>query len=100
MNRNTRMKEIVNYCNKTDIMVIAWRPYNQKSVSKKTGELLLELAKKYKSTSSQIALFWLTNQSNMVVLDNFETTDEIKDACSIMDLAMSKPDMERLNLVN
>lgn len=100
MNRDMRIKEIVKYCHENDIMVIAWRPYDHKSLTKNTGELLGKLSKKYKSTPAKIVFFWLSSQINTVVLDNFEKPEDLRSACEAFNLNISQPDIDRLNLVN
>ena len=61
-------KEIIPYCRKKNIMVIAWRPLAWGILARGGLPLLDRLAKKYHTSPAQIALSWLANKPGIVTL--------------------------------
>ncbi len=100
MFREPEENGIVSYCQKNDVMIIAWRPFQESLLTKNTKTFLSEMASKYKKTSSQIANMWLMSQPNTVVLSKLNTNKDIEnilDACSI---EMTSEDREKCNKEN
>lgn len=100
MHREPEQTGIVEYCQKHDIMIIAWRPFQQESVTPKTKLLLDEIASKYSKTPSQIAAIWLMSQPNIVVLSKLNTVNQIEKIIDATKISMDKNDIEKFNSEN
>jgi len=60
---------LLEYCQKNDIMLVAWRPFEYWEFSTpEAQELLDDMSEKYKKTHFQIALNWIISQKNVVTL--------------------------------
>jgi diketogulonate reductase-like aldo/keto reductase len=60
--------EIIPYCQKNDIFVIAWRPLVKGLITKGNYSILDEISKKYKKTRAQIALNWVISKEDVVTI--------------------------------
>ena len=97
MYRSPEQMEVVKYCQKNDIMVIAWRPFLQNLLTPKIKILLEEMASKYARTPFQIATAWLTSQPNIVVLTNLDTATQIEKATDAIQVQIEQKDIEKFN---
>lgn len=97
MYRSPEQMEVVKYCQKNDIMVIAWRPFHQNLLTPKIKILLEEMASKYARTPFQIATAWLTSQPNIVVLTNLDNATQIEKATDAIQVQIEQKDIEKFN---
>lgn len=88
---------IIAYCQKHDIMIIAWRPFEQERLSPKIKAMLDALADTYKISPSQVALLWLIAQKNTVVLSKLNTQVAIDQTLGAMDTKINDKDFEKLS---
>lgn len=94
---------LLNYCQKNDMLLIAWRPVNKGGLNKsgiditKPGvKILDELCKKYNKTPAQIAINWLINQKNVVTLSKTSTLAHLADNLGSVGWQMEQSDVEIL----
>lgn len=97
MYRSPEQMEVVKYCQKNDIMVIAWRPFQQNLLTPKIKILLEEMASKYARTPFQIATAWLTSQPNIVVLTNLDNATQIEKVTDAIQVQIEQKDLEKFN---
>lgn len=97
MYRGPEQAGIVAYCQKQDIMIIAWRPFQQELLTPKLTVLLEEMASKYNRIPSQIAAMWLLSQPNIVVLSKLNTISQIEKLSDASQVSMSDKDIALFN---
>lgn len=97
MFREPEQNGIVSFCQKNDVMIIAWRPFQQELLTKETALLLDEMGRKYNKTASQIATIWLMSQPNTVVLSRLKTSAEVQMIIDASTVKMEAKDIEKLN---
>lgn len=87
-------KDVIETCKRNDIVVTSWRTM----LGGKANEvpLLVELAKKYYTTPSHIALRWAWQQGQ-VVIPKSVTPDRIMTNPNITSFELDFDDMERIN---
>lgn len=61
-------KELLKFCEKENIMLVAYTPLGKGAVLNAESKLLDTLCTKYKKTKAQIALNWLIYQKNVVAI--------------------------------
>ena len=83
--------EIVEYCNKNDIVVEAYSPFGAGAIF--SSAEMKELAKKYNKTVGQLCLRWCL-QKGFVSLPKSANPMRIKDNTNIFDFELSKEDMD------
>lgn len=101
--REPEISGLLDFCQKNDIFLIAWRPVNQ-GMHNKTGidltksevPIVNEMCKKYQKTSSQIAINWLISQDAVVSVVKTSNTEHLHDDLGSVDWNMAKEDIERL----
>lgn len=89
-------KEVVEYCNKQDILVEAYSPLGHGTAF--DNPILIELAKKYNKTIAQIALRWAI-QHDFLPLPKSQTRKNIESNAQIFDFNISSDDMDILDNV-
>lgn len=87
-------KEILEFCNKHNIKIIAYSPIARGLVNE--NNLLIELGKKYKKTPIQISLRWLY-QHGIISIPKGSSEEHIKENMNIFDFEISKEDIEKIN---
>lgn len=97
MNRGDEVIKIAEYCQKNDIMLIAWRPFQEEQLTPEAKTLLEEISNKYKKTPSQVATAWLASQPNTVVLTKLGLTEQIKTVLDGLNLKIDSEDLQKLN---
>jgi len=94
--REVERKEILNYCQKNDIMLIAWRPIQEGALVNNLPKIIKDLMKKYNKTASQIAINWLISQENVVTLSKTRSIYHLKENLGALGWNMEKTDIEKL----
>jgi len=75
-----------------NLFLTAYRPLAQGKVA--TDPVLSELAEKYGKTPSQVALRWLVQQEDIVVIPKASSADRRKENLAVFDFELSPEDME------
>lgn len=94
--REAERKGLLDYCQKNDIMFIAWRPVQYGILAKKGIKILDEVCEKYNKTPAQIAINWLISQPNVVTLSKMRNTEHIREDLGAIGWQMDKEDIEKL----
>jgi diketogulonate reductase-like aldo/keto reductase len=93
--REIEDKEILKYCQKNDVMVIAWRPLEMGRIIG-SDNLLNEVSEKYGKTEAQIAINWLISQKNVVTLSKMRSKKHLVENLGALGWKMDKQDVEKL----
>jgi diketogulonate reductase-like aldo/keto reductase len=88
-------REMVPYCQKNDILIVAERPIERGAVLEK-NPLMDEFSKKYNKTYIQIALNWLISQKNVVVIPKAESLQHQEENLGSVGWYMEPDDVEKL----
>ncbi len=83
---------LLEFCQKNDIFLMAWRPY--RDILRVVPEMLLTLCKKYNKTPVQIALNWLISQDNVITLSKTRDGEHLEENLGALGWEMSKEDVE------
>ncbi len=94
--REPEKKGVLEYCQKNDIMFVAWRPVQKGILTKKGTGILDQMCAKYDKTPAQIAINWLISQPNVVTLSKMRNIDHIKENLGAIGWQMSQEDIEKL----
>jgi len=94
--REPERKGLLEYCQKNDIMFIAWRPVQKGTLTEKEIPLFDEMCEKYNKTPAQIAINWLISQPNVVTLSKMTRIEHLKENLGALGWQMEKEDVERL----
>lgn len=86
----------INYCQKNDVMIEAWRPVQKGLFSRKKIKVLEKLCEKYGKTSSQVAINWLICQKNVVTISKTRDINHLKENLGALNWEMDKSDVEML----
>ena len=70
--------EIIPYCQKNNILVMAYRPI-ERGFLLEPNQLLDQLQEKYGKTKAQIAINWLISKPNIVVIPKSTNPDHLKE---------------------
>lgn len=95
--REPERKGLLEYCQKKDVMFIAWRPVQNGLLAKKrVYKILDEICQKYNKTPAQIAINWLISQPNVVTLSKMRNINHLKENLGALGWKMDKEDIEKL----
>ncbi|GAX61524.1 aldo/keto reductase [Candidatus Scalindua japonica] len=94
---NDMESRIIPYCQKNNILVIAWRPLAKGELARPGFKLLDELAKKYNKTQAQISLNWLISKKGIVAVTKSSKTGHLKENLDAMGWSLKLEDVDRLN---
>lgn len=93
--REIELKNVLDHCQKNDIMLIAWRPI-QDVPGLASAPIIGELCAKYGKTPVQIAINWLISQHGVVTLTKTSSTAHFDENLGAVGWEMDKEDIERL----
>lgn len=93
--RGHEVQGTLEYCQKNDILVTAYRPIEKGEFIE--NELLKELGLKYNKTPLQVALNWVMGKPNMVTLVKTSSSKHLEEDLGAIGWELSKEDEERLN---
>lgn len=88
--------EIIPYCQKNNIIVMAYRPI-ERGFLLEPNELLDSLVQKYGKTKAQIALNWLISKPNVVVIPKSTNPEHLKENLGAIGWQMDDADIELLD---
>ena len=90
-------KELVEYCEKNEIQLIAWSPIMRGKIFE--NELMMILSQKYKKSIAQIVLRWHTKRG-IIPIPKSANEFRIKENLDIFDFEISKDDMMKIDLLD
>jgi len=89
-------KELLPYCQKNDVMLIAYRPLERGQLTSPGHPVLDELATKYGKTQAQVSLNWLMSQEKVVAIPKASRVEHLKDNAGAVGWRLSEKDLVRL----
>ena len=87
---------LLKYCQKNDVLLVAYRPLEKGSLLDEIPPVMRELCLKYEKTAAQIAINWLTSQHNVVALFKTSNVAHLKENLGAIGWRLSEEDVERL----
>ncbi|MEK7501344.1 MAG: aldo/keto reductase [Patescibacteria group bacterium] len=98
---NLRVREVeknglLQYCQKNDIMIIAYRPTEKGNMFNQMPAIIQEMCKKYDKTYPQIAINWLISQPNVVTIVKTRNPAHLKENLGALGYSMEPKDIEHL----
>ncbi len=94
--REAEKRGVLDYCQKNDVMFIAWRPLQKGMLLDQSNTILKDLCQKYNKTPSQIALNWLISQDNVVTLSKTRSATHLKENLGAVGWTLEKDDIKKL----
>lgn len=88
--------EIIPYCQKNDVIVIAYRPI-ERGFLLRANPLLDRLSKKYGKTKVQIAINWLISKQNIVTISKSTNLGHLKENLGAIGWSLSSEDVQLLD---
>ena len=96
LSREPEVSGLLEYCQKNDILLIAWRPVAKGTLTEPGIPVVDELCKKYGKTPAQVALNWLMSQQNVVTLAKTSTQEHLQENLGAVGWQIDGHDLERL----
>ena len=96
VSREPERDGLLHFCQKNDVLLVAWRPVEKGNLLRNPPQLLQELADKYDKTPAQIAINWLISQPNVVTLSKTRNPDHLKDNLGAIGWTLEEEDIERI----
>ena len=97
MHPSNQKKELLDYCEKNEIQLIAWSPIMRGKIF--DNELMISLSEKYNKSIAQIVLRWHM-QRGIIPIPKSSNESRIKENLNIFDFEICKEDMEKINLLD
>ena len=88
---------LLEYCNKNNILFIAYQPIRRNKIAQKKYEFLIKLAKKYNKTQNQIMLNWIIKEKGILPIIKSTNLDRIKENIDSISFDMEKADYKVLD---
>lgn len=94
--REPETEGLLDYCQKNDVLLVAYRPVEKGALLEDIPEIMLEMCVKHEKTPAQISINWLISQPNVVTL--FKTSSELhlKENLGALGWNLSEEDIELL----
>jgi diketogulonate reductase-like aldo/keto reductase len=90
-------KDLLPYCQKEDIMLIAYTPLANGRLAKPGFRLLDKMTEKYNRTQAQIALNWLISKEKVVTIPKTIKIEHLKDNLGAIGWKLEHSDIEKLD---
>ncbi|MEK7575172.1 MAG: aldo/keto reductase [Patescibacteria group bacterium] len=87
---------LLEYCQKHDILLAAWRPVGKGNLLAEIPEIVERMAVKYQKTPAQIAINWLLSQKNVVTLSKTRSVEHLKENLGAVGWKMNALDIKAL----
>lgn len=92
--RESEEDGLVDYCQKNDVLLMAWRPLELGKLAKTGNAQILNAADKYNVSHAAVALNWLTSQKNVVTLFKSSMPQHIDENLECLGWYMEEDDIE------
>jgi hypothetical protein len=96
-------KDILPFCKKEKITVIAYSPFNRGHLFERLPEIkkILEvIGNKYDKTVAQVTLNWLVSKENVVAIPKAADVNHVKENAAAADFKIEKEDLETIDKTN
>jgi len=94
--REPERKGVLKYCQKNDILFVAWRPLQKGLFAENIPPLMQEMAEKYAKTPTQIAINWLISQDAIVTISKTSDPKHLEENLDSLSFTMENEDIEIL----
>ncbi len=94
--REPEKSGLLDYCQKNDVMLVAWRPVGKGNLLQEIPAVLKSVSEKYKKTLAQIAINWLVSQSNVVTLSKTRSKEHLLENLGGVGWYLEAEDIEKL----
>ena len=88
---------ILDFCNKNDIIFIAYQALRRNRTANRNYLVLVDLANKYRKTQNQIILNWIIKEKGIKPIIKCTNVERITENLESLEFEMDKLDYERLN---
>jgi len=96
---NRKWEPVLQYCKAHDIVFIPWFPLNAGNVA--SQDLLKQIAEKHNATVHQVALNWLLNHSdNILLIPGTSSIAHLEENMQAISLELTDDDIRELNTVS
>lgn len=89
--------ELLPYCQKEGIILTAYSPLEIGELAQKEYQALVSVAKKYKKTPVQVAIRWLIEKPNVIVIPKASSPNHIDELLGSLGWKMKKEDLGYLS---
>jgi len=97
LTNRTPEAEVIPYCRKEKITVVAYTPLSRGAVSRKKDEVLDKLATKYRKTKAQVALNFLTREDHVVAIPKMDSLEHVRENCGASGWRLAKEDLAQID---
>lgn len=94
--REPEVSGLLEYCQKNDVMLVAWRPLELGKLANSGSTFILDAVYKYWYKHSSVAIRWLLEQKNVVTLFKSSNHEHIDQCLTALEWKMSKEDVENI----
>ena len=94
--RESEATGLLEYCQKNDIFLMAWRPVGKGAMFENMPPILKEMCDKYNKTPAQVAINWLVSQDHVVTLSKTRSLAHLEENLGSLGWQMEPEDVERL----
>ena len=95
--REPQKTGLVKYCQKNDVMLVAYRPFQKGMLLEEKNVLMDEMCQKYNKTPAQIGINWLISQENVITLSKMGNKDHLLENLGSLEWKMNQEDIEKLD---
>ena len=88
--------EILPYCQRNNVILIAYTPLARGKLTRPGNPVLDELAEKYSRTQAQVSLNWLISQENVIAIPKASNPVHLRDNLGAVGWRLKEHDQERL----
>ena len=92
--REIEQRELLEYCQKNDVMLVAWRPLQKNDIP--TSAIIESMAKKYNKTQTQIIINWLISQDHVVTIAKTSSVKHLEENMGAIGWQMEVEDIEKI----
>jgi len=89
--------DTIKYCQKNNIMVIAYKPFGRGLINTEKIPLILDLSKKYNKTEGQIILNWIISKKNTIALFKSTSFKHLKENKDIFDFKLTDEEIQKID---
>lgn len=96
---NRKWETVLKYCKEQNIAFIPWFPLNAGNVA--AQEVLKTIADKHSATVHQVALSWLLNHAdNILLIPGTSSVEHLEENMKTIELKLTAEDIEELNAIS
>ena len=94
--REVEKEGLLEYCQKSDVMLVAYRPVQKGKLLEDIPPMMQEMCVKYQKTPAQIAINWLVAQKNVVTIAKTSNPAHLKENLGGIGWNLTESDVELL----